>query len=190
PLFEMNKLIGNVIFGYDNDSYMHETSVKELHCDLCQAKLRSKASKNFKLKVKKFDISYTYDGYLIVSKMLKEFLEGEVSIGVNFHRLVQEPEFFWLEVISEITFDWKMRRTKLLNQCPKCLVFEEVAGSTPAFVKDSDLLSSNKILRTDIEFGFKTSRFPLVILNLELLEKFKLLEISGLSLDKVYSSEE
>ncbi len=175
-------IIGYDFYGPDNDSYMHDNYRK---CFSCGARLDYNINPNFKLKIKKYDISYTYDGYLIVSKMFKNVcIENNIE-GIEFIDLPGEPEFFHIKSNKILQFDYEKRKTRFLNKCNTCGIYEAVAGVTPIYLKNVNDKLSIGFYRTDIEFGDKTCFSPQLIIDISTYKLLKKHKFRGFDCSKI-----
>ena len=107
-------ILAYFISGPDNGSYMFESRKGPKSCKKCGAKVELEINSNFLLKKKKYDFSYTYDGYLIVSE---NFKKCSIELGLEtliFHVLPSQPNFYCLEVKSECSYDHKREEKQFL----------------------------------------------------------------------------
>ena len=58
---------------------------------------------------------YTYDGYLIVSERFKRFCINNDYQSIAFVALPKETEFFFVNVIKEITLNYKKREVQFID---------------------------------------------------------------------------
>mgnify|MGYP000484950517 CR=1 FL=1 len=173
-------IISYTISGPDNDSYMFDSDTYLGDCSCCNARLKQKVNENFILGKNTYDISYTYDDYLIVSQGFKDFCIKTKQNNLNFHTLKSQPNFYFMEATSILEFDSLKRETEFINKCDCCGVYEELIGATPAFLKESKEIIKEGIYRTDIEFGSKKNRGPLIIMGVETLNVFREQRFKGL----------
>ncbi|HET7114935.1 MAG TPA: hypothetical protein VFI29_00490 [Hanamia sp.] len=117
---------------------------------------------NFKLKSIRYNISSTYDGFVIVSAKFKQFCEIEKYAGLDFILLPNASGFCWFKVNNIIEFDTKMRKTKFLNYNSICKGYEEIIGANPVYLKNPVLLSEG-FFRTDVCFGSFAGKSPLYL---------------------------
>lgn len=117
---------------------------------------------NFRVKSIRYNISGTYDGFVIVSAKFKQFCESEKYTGLNFILLPNAPGFYWFKVSNIIEFDTKMRKTKFLNYNSTCKGYEEIIGANPVYLKNPVLLLEG-FFRTDICFGSFAGKSPLYL---------------------------
>jgi hypothetical protein len=136
---------------------------------------------SFKLTDDRFDASYTYDGYLIVSERFRSITDGP---GVRFIGLLSDPGFYSLVVQNVVMFDAKRRQTIFEQPCGECGRFFVVAGATPVFLMASDPLC-DQLFRTDIEFGTGNEQHPLIILGSGLAAQLREADLRGVDLSPV-----
>ena len=123
----------------------------------------NKIDPNFRMRSKS-DISYTYDGFVIVSYRFKIFCEEHCYIGVEFIPLPNAVNFFWFKVNNIIEYDSERRDTQFINYNKDCDGYEEIIGATPAFIKSNQPLTDN-FFRTDICFGSFSGKSALYIVG-------------------------
>lgn len=87
-----------------------------------------------KVKTKK-DISYTYDGFIIVSKKFKDFCTAFNYPFLEFVKLPSSPLFYWFKVNNIIGYDVEARKTRFLKFNERCNGYEEIIGATPVYLK-------------------------------------------------------
>ena len=167
--------IRKVLYGHDNESYAFRNRNDAHRCPKCGGLLQKweQDLSGFKLEKRNLDISYTYDGVLVVSKRFKEFVENKGFIGVEFRQLPDDSEFFSLVCNATVAFDFERRRTRFEDKCDKCGCYESVAGATPTFLKRGKEVSSNSLSRTDLEFGSGDEKHPLIICGAEVVQAIR-----------------
>ena len=106
------------------------------------------------------DVSYSYDGVLVVTD---KFISSLHSLGIE--GMIFTPlqnKLFSARPRNYVEFDAIRRATKFDKFCEACGIYKSVAGATPAFLK-SPLTNSLELFRTDIEFGSEDEKTPLVL---------------------------
>jgi len=154
--------------GPDNDSYMCASEGRVFGevvgvpvCAACGFKTDPFfINPAFRLKRRTSDLSYTYDGYCIVSLRFKEASVRNGLGGTQFIPLPEEPTFFVLKPTSLVRFDSKRRETHFEDRCSACGYYGAVAGATPAFLLETPLAD---FARSDVLFGSGNARNPLLI---------------------------
>lgn len=102
--------IGFVMSGPDNDSYMLRGPGSPPVCGSCGLLSgRAWVDPGFELRDRRFDVSYTYDGYLIVSQRFKDVADG---VGTRFIGLPSISGFYALVVENVLPFDTVRRKTR------------------------------------------------------------------------------
>jgi hypothetical protein len=181
----LGNIIGYNLYGPDNDSYMSascDNILEELDnvptCNGCGYRTDyTYANNNFKIKKRNYDISYTYDGVCIVSLTFKEFCKKNKYSNIIFKELPREEKFYQFIVENELEFDYTRRETKLINYCESCGFYENVIGSIPTFLKDIINPLDDGFYRSDLLFGSRNEKSPLIIISpftKELLDNEKL----------------
>ncbi|MFV0376509.1 MAG: hypothetical protein ACK5JD_04315 [Mangrovibacterium sp.] len=169
-------VIAKILFGQDNKSFMHDQY--PYCCPTCHYATRQKVNTELKLKKRNYDVSYTYDGYLIVSERFRSFCETKAYKTLNFHALNLEPDFFFLEVLDFFSLDYARRDVQFIDLCNDCKRYAAVIGATPSYIEEGFKFRENVFYKSSFDFGSYNRKSPLIIVGLtmadELLqEKFK-----------------
>jgi len=174
-------------FGQDNKSFMYDydnDSYKK--CPNCNNRLGYEINPNFKLHCKKYDVSYTYDGFLIVSQKFKFLCEENSYKEVSFINLPLEQDFFVFQTNDILKFDYERRKVDFIKLCEKCNRFDEVIGITPAFLKDIKEEIKEGFFRSDLIFGSGNDKSPLIIIGTDTYKKLKAKKLKGIDFDPIY----
>ena len=135
----------------------------------------------FELRDSRFDASYTYDGYLIVSDRFRLLTDGP---GARFIPLPSSPGFYSLVVDDRVQFDAVRRKTVFEQPCGECGRFFTVVGATPVVLKVHGPLG-NQLYRTDIEFGTGNEQHPLILVGPDLAARLQEESLAGVDLQPV-----
>lgn len=198
-----------VIHGQDNDSYafrdypvltknqlvyqglvpdMSGTSHEGLHrCKSC-GELTSKWEEpliGVIVKKRKYDISMTYDGLLIVSDLFKSVYTVENLSGLQFRQLPDDPQFFAVHALRAVEFDAERRKTRFVKLCQFCGQYDSVAGATPVFLKTGSEVGEREFVRTDLEFGGGDEKHPLLICGKTASKAISNAKLKGLDLKPI-----
>jgi hypothetical protein len=169
------------LYGHDNDSYVLPMCQGLERCHVCGELLNKWILDFTNVEIKtKMDISYAHDGFVIVSKVFKNFCENKNYRGNRF--LPIKNDMYIMRPENVVEFNTEKRKTKFLDQCKKCLIFSSVIGSSPAFIKSIDKIQADSFYRTDIEFASRDEKHPLVICGESIAselrkEKFRKIDI-------------
>jgi hypothetical protein len=174
----VDMVVGKILRGQDNRSFMHEEYPYK--CKVCNYPIKQVINPNFKLVKKNFDISYTYDGYLIVSKKFKQFCEQIRYSNIVFIQLPKEPNFFCTYIEKEIILNYEKRNVKFITLCDVCKRYAEVIGATPSYLDNENSLMYNEFYRSNIDFGSFERKYPLIILNNEMAIELSKQKFKGL----------
>lgn len=118
--------------GPDNDSSMLVNAPASGRCASCGRLLDSGwIDPLFLIAERRFDLSFTYDGYCIVSERFRSVVADR---GARYVPLPSEPSFFALFSRQRVPFDAARRQTRFTNRCSECGRWHDVAGATPAFL--------------------------------------------------------
>jgi hypothetical protein len=173
-----------VIFGFklsgpDNDSHMVMGAPDAPRCAKCGFALdHTWINPRFTLKVKRWDVSFTYDGYLIASQRFRDVLGDR---GAAYRELPAEPSFFAVHAEKQVEFDTERRRTRFRVFCDECQRFTQIAGATPVFLKNEVRLP-DELRRTDILFGSNDGQHPLLLVGPRLAADLRRADLAGLEL--------
>jgi hypothetical protein len=180
------KVLGFSISGPDNDSYMNSEQYEVNICK-CLDYVKNRQlhlNPNFKLTKKTYDISYTYDSYLIVSERFKQFCVENKYHGISFFAIPNYATKFIMLVTNIIKFDTARRETTFIEFNSDCNEYNEVVGATPVCLSDNSILSDG-FYRTDIEFGRSYAKDPIILVGLDTGAKLKAQKFKGLYLEKI-----
>jgi hypothetical protein len=139
---------------------------------------------NFKLNKKTYDISYTYDSYLIVSDRFKQFCVDNKYPGVSFFPIPNYSTKFLMLVFNIIKFDFIRRETTFHEFNSDCNEYNEVVGATPVCLIENSILQDG-FYRTDIEFGRSYAKDGIILVGPETGVKLKAQKFRGLYLEKI-----
>ena len=161
---------GYSISGFDNDSFMCSSADRVFDeigdIDVCpKCGYRTDFNyiyEKFRVKRRGNDISFTYDGYCIVSLKFKEACDRAGFEGIEFLGLPGDKEYYHLVPGCVVEFDCEKRKTRFENKCDVCGNYESVVGATPAFIKGE--LASD-VCRTDILFGSGNAKKPIILIS-------------------------
>ena len=171
-------VVAKILRGPDNLSFMYDDYPN--CCDKCRYSIHQSVNPNFRLRKKQFDVSGTYDGYLIVSKRLKIFCEEKGYNNVRFYNLESEPEFFFLDCTKVLSLDYERRKVQFIDFCDKCGRYAEVIGATPGFIGNDYLIEDNSFYRSEYDFGSYNSKSPLIIVSNKMAEEMQKMKFKGL----------
>jgi hypothetical protein len=180
------KVLGFSISGPDNDSYMNSDQYEVNICK-CLDFVKNRQlhlNPNFKLIKKSYDISSTYDSYLIVSDRFKQFCEDNKYSGVSFFAIPNYETKFLMLVTNVVKFDTARRETIFIEFNSVCNEYNEVVGATPVCLSDNSILTDG-FYRTDIEFGRSYAKDALILVGLDTGAKLKAQKFKGLYLEKI-----
>jgi len=148
------KILGYLMVAPDNDSYMNPEMYESNICK-CLDYIKNRhlhLNPNFELVKKSYDISSTYDSYLIVSNRFREFCLNQEYLGISFYPIPNYPDNFYFDIQRIVRYDAKRRETRFLEYNSECEEYNEVVGATPVCLVDNQTLPDG-FFRTDIEFG-------------------------------------
>jgi hypothetical protein len=179
-------LIGYWLLGPDNGSHMYQGDADPPRCESCGVVSDSRwVDPAFRLTARgeQYDLSYTYDGCLIVSERFRIAAKG--LVGMEYLPLPGQRGWFLAVVEPEVAFDVIRRRTKLEGWCASCGRYTVVAGAAPVYLVDAPDQLPEGFHRTDVAFGTGDELHPLVLVGAEGGRVLAGARLRGLSLEPV-----
>lgn len=165
----------------DNDSYMLRGPTAHTSCSTCGMALDSGwVDPLFQLVRRDFEVSYTYDGYLIGSQRFRQMTTGR---GPSFIDLQSVPGWYAVSVDSVVKFDAARRKTKFEDVCHECNRYYTTAGATPVFLRPGESIPADQLARTDLQFGTGDEQHPIVLVGSSLAKD--LVSLAGVSLKPI-----
>jgi hypothetical protein len=137
----------------------------------------------------RYDFGHTQDLQPLFSKTLVDIINHKSKASLAANELRDSGGYFHLTVAETIEFDVQRRKTRLGPRCRVCGQFEWTAGATPAFLI-GDQIPSNGILKTDLEFGDRHGKSPLLIVGRELKEAIESYRLPGIYFADAHCSNE
>lgn len=164
-----------VISGPDNGQFAYDSDTSERCIECGKIDRKSSIRKNFQSIG--YDISYTFDNELVVSKSLYDFLKTRVEML----EFLKAGECYYLIPKQFVEFDSETRKTRFGKKCGTCDSFLSVIGAHPCFLKNE--INAPGIYGTDIEFGDLSdsgkTQTPLIIVTLDILNQIRGFKPSG-----------
>ncbi|MBB6521848.1 hypothetical protein [Pseudoteredinibacter isoporae] len=142
---------------------------------------------DFEPKIKGFDISYSYEGVLVVSEKFKQVCLELGLGGLSFHSINQKDSLYALSVESVVEFDSITRKTRFVNKCEECGEYESVVGATPVILKEPISESTIEFYRTDLCFGTGRKKHWLIVVNDATKRELEKYNLKGLRFKKGFS---
>jgi hypothetical protein len=174
------------VFGHENDLYFFYGRNDVTRCPRCGQLLR-KWDENLRIVVipprLKLDVSYSYDGVVVVSPRFRHVYDSSDLTGLSFGEL--QNGYWWIRPQQAVKYDVEKRGTRFMLQCSECGIYKEVAGATPAFLVPPSNVGPMAFVRTDVEFGSGDEKSPLVICGEAAARVLQAADLSGLELEPV-----
>lgn len=139
-----------------------------------------KVNDNFKLVKSKYDVSCTWDGYVIVSKPFRDFCLHRGYKNINFLSLSLNPDFFTFNIDKIIKLNYEKRNVQFTRYCGICNRHDEVIGAVPSFVENSFIVEENSFYRSEYEFGSRNRKHALDIVSLNVAQELSKQKFRGL----------
>lgn len=137
------------------------------------------------IKNRKYDVSITYDGVVIVSEMFKSVYAANNLSGLEFRQLPDDTPFFAIHATRAVEFDAERRKTRFIKPCQECGRHESVVGATPVFLKSGSEVDEREFVRTDLEFGSGDEKHPLLICGKAAAKAIRDAKLKGLDLKPI-----
>jgi len=178
-------IIAYIIWGKDG-GYYFENAPASVFCPVCGSVIDKHYTPN-SLEFNKggYDVSYTYDGPLIVSQKFKDFFDRHDFQEAKFLLVDKKQKLYLFEPIRMLEFDAKRRKTRFVDFCEKCNQYESIAGAAPAFLRNVPSTLKKGFYRTDIEFGSGRAKSPLIIIGVETYKQLKKEKLKGLEFEPI-----
>jgi len=174
------------IIGPDNGSPMYGDPANVARCSSCGFVTQGNyVNPAFKLKRRKYDLSYTTDGCCIVTSAFVNCLGGLSVSGLRYASLPSEPGYFRLLPERILKFDSVRRNTQFLDICSACGRFDTVMGSHPCYLIPGQTIEPAVVYRTDLEFGSGDEKHPVLIAGPEAAKKMRESRLSGVDYEDV-----
>lgn len=174
----MAPLVGFNLYSQDNDTHMF--SAEPETCPVCNYRRNFLAyNPEYVLRGTKFDISTTYDGFVIVSEPFRQFCVEQGYDGLRFGEFRHDRSHYNFAVSHEVRFDAEKRRTRFEKLCPHCGNYESIIGATPSYLLIEQPLPDG-FYRSDLLFGSGNEKHPLMFVGVETRKKLETAGLKGL----------
>lgn len=180
------RIIAKILTELDESKSMHKGLSSNI-CPVCRSPLNHEINPDFIASRRRAPIRSTYDGYCIVTEEFKKFCTENNYPNLVFEELPKSPGYYCFSPLDIFPLDPIRRNIQFLPPCPSCGEYEGIYGATPAYKAENFTLPSDDfIYRSDLEFGDKGKRSPLIIIGLETEIKMKQSGLKCIYLDDVY----
>ena len=155
-------IAASVLYGHDNNTFFFDNPPDGVCCTQCgtcldYAYVPKKLSYG---PLRRYDVSYTYDGRLILSARAVDKLGlRDRPEEIRLVELDHNPRVYYALPTRVIAFDSVARRTSFEKPCAGCGGFESVVGATPAYLKGNGL-PGRGFFRTDLAFASRRENPP------------------------------
>ena len=183
-----NIVVAKMLGGPDEYKFMYDDLPLDKICPLCHSWLGFREiNPNFKPSKKKSCLRCTYDGFMFVSEVFRQFCIDNQYPHLEFIPFPKAPGYYYLYPKMVYPLDPIQGHVKFIRKCSLCGNYEEIIISGHFFTQPGFYLSSNDfIYRTDLEFGTKEMKMFNYIIGLETAKKMKAAKLPGLLLYDVY----
>ncbi len=183
-----NIVVAKMLGGPDEYKFMYNDLPLDKICPLCHSWLGFREiNPNFKPSKKKSCLRCTYDGFMFVSEVFRQFCIDNQYPHLEFIPYPKAPGYYYLYPKMVYPLDPIRRKVKFINKCSLCGNYEGIIGSAPSYTQTGFNLPSNDfIYRTNLEFGTKEMKKFNYIIGLETAKKMKAAKLPGLLFYDVY----
>jgi len=181
-------MIGYRLDGHDNGSHAFYDRPDVRRCAACGELLDKWNESLTRLRVRgrrKFDISATYDGVLVVSHRFRGACEANALTGLEFTSLPRDPDFSAINSPDVVQFDAERAHTQFINRCSTCGRYKEVIGPDPVSLKPGNTIPDRGFVRTDLEFASGDEKHPLILCGTTTGQILKQSGLKGLELQAI-----
>ncbi len=128
------------------------------------------------LKLKKFDLSYTLDGYMIASDKFIEAWEEAKGKGMSFTPLIKSPGYSLVNVKKYVEYEQENNKVRFwgFNNCYQ--TYAEILTGTPGSFNCIHKIEKFGAALSDLKFGKGDRKINLLYVSLSIgnnLEKYK-----------------
>jgi hypothetical protein len=134
---------------------------------------------------RKYDISATYDGIIVVSRRFRDVYEVLSLTGAVFTSLPDDPGFYSILSSRVVKIDTDRRHPRMEKLCPACGLYESIVGPTPLYLKPGETIGDHEFVQTDLEFATKDEKHPLILCGSAAGAALKAAKLKGLDLEKI-----
>ena len=120
----------------------------------------------FRIKKKNYNFSSCTDGPEIASSQFVEVYTKYGMSGLTFIDLPKSDGFFLIKYDSVVNYDYKFNPDLYMDdKCSECQQFQEISLVRPIKIikEDEEKLKPKSFYRTDLEYGAKVRRAPLIL---------------------------
>lgn len=165
--------------GHDGDAFFFEDRESSIFCPICGTLLDKNFLPTGVRPRKKWDVCSSYENRTIVTERFKTWCEAHHFDGLVFRQVCMLPPYYVFEPSKVLRFD--PRRARFDNKCKACGNYESVVIAGPLTLLEVSTPIEDGFYRTDIEFGSRWEKSPLIIVGIrtkDLIkqEKFRLVE--------------
>ena len=180
------RIIAKTLTELDENKSMHK-GLPPNTCPVCQSPLSREINPDFIAARIGTPIRSTYDGYCIVTEEFRKFCTENNYPNLVFEELPKSPGYYCFSPLDIFPLDPVRRKVEFYPTCPTCGESGGIYGATPAYKAENFTLPSNDfIYRSDLEFGDKGKRSPLIIIGVETGIKMKKTGLKSIYLGDVY----
>ena len=172
---------------HNNTSFITEAT-QEPVCPGC-LNLKDKwslALQGKKIKRRNLDVSYTYDGFMVVSRRFLELYRAHRLVGLRINPLPDDREFAVVRPTESVPFDEEATLTEYEDQCPVCGQWDSITCVDPIYVRKSARVEPGSFVRTDFEFATHEEKTPIVICREHVREILEAGDLKGLVTNEVF----
>lgn len=183
----MEKLVANIIYASDINHMYEDSKSRPGTCPICHNTIDKVPDTMYRVRKKRGDMFYTYDGFCIVSEKFKCFCEERNYPNLTFVALIKSVGFYFFMPQDIYKLDYARREVEFINKRSCCGSYDEVIGATPSYkAPDFSMDTDDFICRSEWAFGSDGQKSPLIIVGLDTVKEMKAYGLKGIYYDKVY----
>ncbi|TGJ98362.1 hypothetical protein EHQ53_01150 [Leptospira langatensis] len=166
--------------------YAENGSIHHSLCETCGSKKSfDYVNPDFKLKRGVYDLSITYDGYLIASQRFKDFCVRKDFSGIQFERIRHDVSFYILRINNVLHLNESKMTHRKTNFCSSCNEYSSIVKpGTLHFSENIDEVE-NSLFESNIHFGSSHEKHPLILATSDIVDEFAIEGFKGYYINEV-----
>jgi hypothetical protein len=134
---------------------------------------------------KRLDICSTYENRILVNDRFRRWCVEHITSALVFRQVNSNPAYYHLEPVEIVRFDSVRAKTRFLDKCSRCGNYESVVGIDPPGLLDVHGPIEEGMFRTDLEFGSRWEKSPLIVIGVRTKELMEPMGFRGLDFREI-----